>query len=426
MPAALKFLLAARRCEIHGLEQLALTCELVSGIGQLIHMLQRERGVSNVFAASRGTRFDDQIASRIADSDAVEATVRAGFDRLDTESGLLPGGARLFSRIAAVVHWLDALPDLRQRVRALKLSPEEVIEAYTRLIGGLLAVVFEAADSAGDPDVSRALVALFNFMQGKELAGQERATGAAGFALGSFEAARQHRLVHLIEAQQRCFDIFEEFADPQTAAIWRDALPAPDLAELERLRRKAVSSAVAVAAGGDGSEVWFQLTTRRIDVMKQIEDRLAVELLHLAERKTAEACAALEDHSVVLDAFMCESAAAASPISPFPPGAAEAEGDAEAGRVGLGRSVFDLLHEQSRRLQEMSDELAHARGALAERKLIERAKGLLMEHRGLTEDQAYRMLRQTAMDQGKRLVEVAEAVIGFSGFLGSEAPLRRD
>lgn len=284
-------------------------------------------------------------------------------------------------------------------------------------------MVFEAADSAGDPDVSRALVALFNFMQGKELAGQERATGAAGFALGCFDTARQHRLVHLIEAQQRCFDIFSEFADAATVAIWRDALPSAELAELERLRRKAVSAVVSQSDTSDGSEVWFQLTTRRIDVMKQIEDRLAVELLHLAERKTAEACAALDDHAAVLAAFMRGDAPAVTPMSMFP-ASPEAEIEAEAARVGLGRSVFDLLHEQSRRLQEMSDELARARGALAERKIIERAKGLLMEHRGLTEDQAYRMLRQTAMDQGRRLVEVAEAVIGFSGILGGETAAR--
>jgi AmiR/NasT family two-component response regulator len=48
-----------------------------------------------------------------------------------------------------------------------------------------------------------------------------------------------------------------------------------------------------------------------------------------------------------------------------------------------------------------------------------------MEHRGLTEDQAYRMLRQSAMDQGRRLVEVAEAVIGFSDILAKERPVRR-
>jgi len=419
MPAALKFPVAARRCEIHGLEQLALTCELVSGIGQLIHMLQRERGVSSVVAASSGARFADQLEVRIADSCAVEAAVREGFDRLDADSGPLPGGARLFSRIAAVVHSLDALQQLRGQVRALKLSPEDITESYTRLIGGLLTVVFEAADSAGDPDVSRALVALFNFMQGKELAGQERATGAAGFALAQFDSARQHRLAHLIEAQQRCFDLFCEFAAPATVAIWHQALPAADLAALERLRRIAVSSAQVT----DGSEAWFELTTRRIDCMKLIEDRLAVELLHLAERKTAEAHLALQDHAAVFDAFVRESA------SPAPVGL---DADASGGEVvgapytGISRSVFDLLHAQSRRLQALGDELAPARAALAARTPIERAKGRLAEHRGLSEDQAYRLLRQRAMDQGRRMVEVAEAVLGFVDLLQREhIPPRR-
>ncbi len=428
MPSALKFLIAARRCEIHGLEQLALTCELVSGIGQLIHMLQRERGVSNVYSASRGARFIDQLDSRIADSDAVEAEVRAGFDRLDTESGLLPGGARLFSRIAAVVHGLDALPALRDQVRALELSPEQILEAHTRLIGGLLAVVFEAADSAGDPDVSRALVALFNFMQGKELAGQERATVAAGFALGHFDAARQHRLVHLIDAQQRCFDIFAEFADPASAAAWRDSLPSADAADLERLRRMAVSVQAGSTALPDGSEAWFELATRRIDAMKLLEDRLAVELLHLAERKTLEAQSALEDHAALLAAFATGEATHAAPVAVFfdtamPTGEEESLDDAL--NPQLGRSILDLVRAQSRRLQDMGDELARARGALAERKIIERAKGVLMKHRDLSEDQAYRMLRQTAMDRGKRLVEVAEAVLGFSDFLGDEGGARR-
>jgi AmiR/NasT family two-component response regulator len=430
MPSALKFLIAARRCEIHGLEHLALTCELVSGIGQLVHMLQRERGVSTVFTASQGARFDDQLASRVADSVAVEDSVRAGFERLDTESGQMPGGARLFSRIALVLDGLDALPVLRERVLGLRLSAEEVGDAYCRLIGGLLAVVFEAADSAGDPDVSRALVAMFNFMQGKELAGQERATVAAGFAIGSFDAARQHRLVRLIDGQQRCFDTFMEFADPASLAAWREALPAPDIAELERLRRMAVSGGVRA----DGSEAWFELATRRIDAMKLLEDRLAVELLRLAECKTAQARSDLEDHSALLESFSCAQGAQSAPVAVFfdtamPTGLADAgvgEQMDESLNPQLGRSILDLVRAQAQRLQSMGDELARVRTTLHERKVIERAKGVLMTHRGFSEDQAYRMLRQTAMDRGKRLVEVAEAILGFSDILGDDSRGRPD
>lgn len=51
------------------------------------------------------------------------------------------------------------------------------------------------------------------------------------------------------------------------------------------------------------------------------------------------------------------------------------------------------------------------RATLNERKVVERAKGLLMAHRHLTEAEAYKVLRQMAMNQNRRLLEVAEAVL---------------
>ena len=83
----------------------------------------------------------------------------------------------------------------------------------------------------------------------------------------------------------------------------------------------------------------------------------------------------------------------------------------------LTRSIVDVLHAQSRRLQAMSDELVAVRATLDERRLIERAKGVLMRHQGLAEEEAYRLLRQTAMNQGRRLADVAQAVLAVAEFL---------
>lgn len=425
MNSALNFLVAAKRCEIHGLEHLAVTCELVNGVSQLVHVLQRERGASSVFVASHGERLADQHARAIEDCVSVEAALRTCFDRLDTDSGRTAGGVRLFSRIAYVLNGLDALPHLRARISAFELDPEEVTTAFTKLIGGLLAVVFEAADTAADPVISRALVAMFNFIQGKELAGQERAVAAVGFAARQFDPARQHKLQHLIDAQQRCFDIFAEFAAPELHAFWRNALPANDVAEIERLRRLATSAAGATNLPPDIGEAWFALATRRIDAMKQLEDRLAVELLHLSQRKTAETKADLADHHNILRSLSTMDSQSSAQVAVFfdQISAAGAGGEgaemlaADGLSPQLGRSILDLVHAQSQRLQAVSDELGTVRMALHERKVIERAKGLLMTHRDLTEDQAYKMLRQTAMDQGRRLFEVAETVLGLSGFL---------
>lgn len=61
--------------------------------------------------------------------------------------------------------------------------------------------------------------------------------------------------------------------------------------------------------------------------------------------------------------------------------------------------------------RRMRDELAETKRALEERKLIDRAKGLLMKARGISEDQAYTLLRKAAMDQGKKIPEVAAALV---------------
>ncbi len=72
-------------------------------------------------------------------------------------------------------------------------------------------------------------------------------------------------------------------------------------------------------------------------------------------------------------------------------------------------------HEEYRRL---AAELAQANLRLSERKLVERAKGILMKSRGLTEDEAYHALRRMAMNRKKRLGEVAKAVIDMADLIG--------
>jgi hypothetical protein len=403
MTSASSFLLAARQCEIAELEDLARTGELAGAIGRLVHALQRERGLSNVFLSSQGRRFGDERAQQVADCALAEAQVRAQFERLDTASSGVRNGARLFSRVAVVLHGLDSLPPLRERIAARALSTREATSAFVKLIAGLLAVVFEAADSATDPAVSRALVAMFNFMQGKEFAGQERAIGAGAFAAGAIDAAGQQQWRHLVDAQQACFQVFAEFADAEVLRADEAGRNPAVLGELERLRRLACGGPPA-ALEVHLSAVWYDLLTLRIDAMRTIEVMLALHLRHLCEARIAQARGELHDQRALLQALSSGSVLAASDT---------------AATYGphLERSMLGLLQEQSRRLQAMGDELDAVRATLNERKVVERAKGLLMAHRQMSEDAAYKALRQMAMNQNRRLAEVAEAVLALAEVL---------
>ena len=84
---------------------------------------------------------------------------------------------------------------------------------------------------------------------------------------------------------------------------------------------------------------------------------------------------------------------------------------------GRVRAVIDVAVARFSAHQALRAELAEMRSALSERKVVERAKGLLMQTRRMSEDEAYRALRRLAMDQGKRLAEVAESVIAMAKIL---------
>lgn len=75
------------------------------------------------------------------------------------------------------------------------------------------------------------------------------------------------------------------------------------------------------------------------------------------------------------------------------------------------RSIIDVAVAQFEEFQRLRTELAQANRKLEERKVVERAKGLLMRTRGLTEDDAYAFMRKVAMSRKEKLVEVARRVL---------------
>lgn len=82
------------------------------------------------------------------------------------------------------------------------------------------------------------------------------------------------------------------------------------------------------------------------------------------------------------------------------------------------KPVLDLAIRRFNAFARMQSELNEAKTALAERKTIDRAKAILMNTRKLSEAEAYSLLRSTAMNQNRRIVDVAEALITASDLLG--------
>ncbi|MGD1922767.1 MAG: ANTAR domain-containing response regulator [Paracoccaceae bacterium] len=82
------------------------------------------------------------------------------------------------------------------------------------------------------------------------------------------------------------------------------------------------------------------------------------------------------------------------------------------------KPVLDSASVRFQLFARMRGELETTKAALAERKVIDRAKGLLMKARGLSEEEAYALLRKTAMDQSRKVSDVAHALVTAADLLG--------
>jgi response regulator NasT len=176
-----------------------------------------------------------------------------------------------------------------------------------------------------------------------------------------------------------------------------------------------------------------------------VEDSLAgIEGVQLAHTLASplELLRSVEQHQpdlVLIDTEspsrdVLEQLAAVSASAPRPVVMLTGDGHDEAIRaaLGVGVSAYVVDGVESRRLepimrvaierfqaqQRLRDELAATRTQLAERKVVERAKGILMKQRGCDEETAFTALRSLAMQRGVRLGEAAQQVIDVAALLG--------
>ncbi|PPC79093.1 transcription antitermination regulator [Pokkaliibacter plantistimulans] len=425
MPAALRFMLAARRCDLQGLEELVHTCKLVSNIAQLVHALQKERGYSNIYLGRNATHYRTELDQFSEEGDALERIVRNGFELMDLDAVGSAERGRLYIRIAHVFYSLESLGSLRRRIRDHQISARDATAAFTQLIGGLLAVVFEAADSAADPEITRSLVALFNFMQGKELAGQERATGVAGFAHGYFDDEHKQRMQSLIDNQERSFEVFLRYASDDAKARWQVICTNEVQAQTEGFRKIAANTHPAASVDTGLCEFWFEMQTQRINAMQALEQYLTQQLQEQCKNSIREIRDEVSSHRRLLGQLAeqhlpLEQARLFNvqdgDITPQPQDVMPTQ---------VSRSILDLLQLQTRQLQQANDELTEARASLNERKLIDRAKHLLMSESGLSENEAHAKMQRSAMDGGVRMVDVAQRLIAAAERVKSGARTAR-
>lgn len=384
-PGAIEWFRYARQVQKEQLRQLAQQGQLVSQLSHIVHMLQCERGASNIWLCSQGRLY---AAERRASAALVDEQTRKLLVRLLPEH--LPTSGGLCQRIARAVWSLEQLPALRQKVMVCQMTPEAATGQFSRTIRHLLDIIPQLNDSIDEPMLAGRLVALYSFMQGKELVGQERALGAQGFAQGNFSDELRQRLVDRIDGQQPCFDSFLSLAPGPLKMLFLTECQAG--IAIEQMRRIACTRQPS-EDGGESALHWFTLQTQRLEPMRGLEELLIAELM-----------------SAVDGLLLGEDA----PEPTFDDPASDNL------VLHLDRQLLPLVRQQARELEQLSGQLASLKDTLSERQIIDKAKSVLMTHRQMNEEQAWHCLRKMAMDKNQRMVEIARALLAVKSLWQSE------
>ncbi len=248
----------------------------IGAVGDLVASLQRERGLSAGFIASKGSRFGDALSSQRQSTDTTLGTLR----ELERAQRLaLPPG--LASKLAASLRGLDSLPGTRQGVSALQLSSAQVIARYGRAIAGLIQVVDFAPRTAGDTATTLALSAYADLADAGEQAGQER--GLLNGVLAADAPLDLPSLQHVIGSaakEQAYLGQFRALADADAVS----ALQAIDSQQVDTMVGSVLDKASTGGYGLD-AQTWFDAATARIDAMGRLQRSMMAALAARVEHE---------------------------------------------------------------------------------------------------------------------------------------------
>lgn len=260
--------------------------ELGPEISALVHELQKERGNAAGFIGSDGAAdFETRLEAQLGETDAVVTRFNQVIDHFPADAY----GAAFAKKVATTRQAVAQLQAARDEVSELTVSVGEMAKYYSGTIARLLGIVAEMAVISTDASIGNSITGYINFLQAKERAGIERAMGANGFGRGFFSQEVYRKFVALIAQQEAFLSVFNAHATAAQRELLPRTLRSEIVAEVERMREMAITSAFSDDHDWVEGGYWFDTTTQRIDDMKIVEDRIASDLVAQANMLESKA-----------------------------------------------------------------------------------------------------------------------------------------
>lgn len=258
---------------------------LAVAASNVAHELQRERGMTAGFLASRGQLYRNELPTQRTTADERMATFEVLLNEIDAGDF----GASFARRLVAAQEELKRVRVTRESASAQAIAAREAEATYTQVIASLIGMIGEMVRITDNAEVTQLIATYHNLLEGKERAGRERAALNAALGNGAFtDLSAFVRFVEVQAEQSVYLSTFLAGATPEAREIYERVLGDAAVQNVDRIRRTALTvgntDSLHIAA-----QDWWSASTRRIDLLKTVEDSLAN---HILERTATVASAA--------------------------------------------------------------------------------------------------------------------------------------
>ncbi|MFQ5328867.1 MAG: nitrate- and nitrite sensing domain-containing protein [Thermodesulfobacteriota bacterium] len=252
----------------HELNRMHSLVALALDAGNLVDSIQIERGLTTAYLTSGGEQFNERMASQRLNTDnALNRTLES----LATIRSVEEDG-KVIKALEQTAIGVDIIAEIRTNVDAATISRDATFSSYTAVIDILFSLIEHIGMTRASPTVTHLLTSYVSLIHLKEHAGQERAVGAIGFTEGRFDSATFDKFITLISVEEHLYEFFLHTADGELRSFYSATVTGRVVDEVMRLRKIALSG-VGDLGGVTGDE-WFDTTTRRIELLKEVENYL--------------------------------------------------------------------------------------------------------------------------------------------------------
>ncbi len=235
----------------------------------LIHETQKERGASAGFLGSKGEKFTTIMPKQRLLTDAKYSELQTYINSIDIESF----SGELRSEISALNSDMSKITQVRQDIDTLEMSVKDEVAYYSNMNKKILNIVAMTAKLADTQELVKALDTYTNFLKSKERAGIERAVLSNTFAADHFGNGMFSKWITLVAEQDAFLNSSMAMATDDVKAFYKTTMNAKAVDEVQRMREIAKEKALTGGFGVD-SVVWFQTITKKINLLKKIDDEI--------------------------------------------------------------------------------------------------------------------------------------------------------